>query len=270
MQALHCSVEECPNPPLAHGLCSDHTRISFEHHYPMTGRRNGADDVTMAGQFFHSLSTKQPPGVEKLEEEVLPVVRVPFIPREHEPAFKYFNYRGMRDDRGYPVDERGSPVVSFTRGVKKSKTKLKLREELVEGLREPNVVDRPIVFLVATNIPHTGIYILYGGQFYSVAFGYDTYPDFGSLYSIDIPLIKFSEARIVWIGILTDAMVGRLQAEFDQMTRIVVNFKDDFVNIMYEFLSFDEFKFIKSASNDATCLLFCKYVDLFMVFDLCV
>jgi hypothetical protein len=101
-----------------------------------------------------------------------------------------------------------------------------LREELVEGIREPNVLDRPIVFLVATNIPHTGIYILYGGQFYSVAFGYDTFPEFGSLYSIDIPLIKFSEARIVWIGILTDAMVGRLQAEFDRVTRIVGNFKD--------------------------------------------
>lgn len=221
---MQCLAEECTNPPLAHGLCSDHSRISFAHLHPMSGRRNGADDVTMAGQFFHSLSTKQPPGVEKLEEEVLPVVRVPFI--LDEAAFKYHRYKGTRDDRGYPVDERGSPVLSVVRDVKKSKTKLKLREELVEGILERNVLERPIVFLVATNIPHTGIYILYGGQFYSVAYGYDGTPATGSLYSIDIPLIKFSEARIVWIGILTDAIVGRLQAEFDRVTRIVSNFKD--------------------------------------------
>ena len=222
---MQCSVEECPNPPLAHGLCSEHLKLPDELHIPMMGPNKGAY-VTMAGQFFHSLSTKQPPGVEKLEEEVLPVVRVPFI--QDEAAFKYHGYKGTRDDRGYPVDERGSPVLSVVRDVKKSKTKLKLklREELVEGIRERNVLERPIVFLVATNIPHTGIYILYGGQLYSVAYGYDGTPATGSLYSIDIPLIKFSEARIVWIGILTDAIVGRLQAEFDRVTRIVSNFKD--------------------------------------------
>jgi hypothetical protein len=79
---------------------------------------------------------------------------------------------------------------------------------------------------VATNIPHTGIYILYGGQFYSVAYGYDTSTDVGSLYSIDIPLMQFSEARIVWIGILTDAIMGRLQEEFDRVSDVVGNFKD--------------------------------------------
>jgi len=204
-----------------------HTRIPDELHTPMVGLNKGAY-VTMAGQFFHSLSIPQEQGVEKLDKELLPVVRVPFIRREHdgergEPAFKYHNYRGTRDDRDNPVDERGDPVVSFTRKVTKSE--LKLREELVEGIQEPNVLERPIVFLVATNIPHTGIYILYGGQFYSVAFGYDTFPEFGSLYSIDIPLIKYSEARIVWIGILTHAMVERLQAEFDLVTSIVGNFK---------------------------------------------
>jgi hypothetical protein len=158
------------------------------------------------------------------------VVRVPFIRREQdgepgEPAFQYFNYRGKRDDRGNPIDEIGNPVLSFIRDVKKPKSRLTLREELVEGIQEPNVLERPIVFLVATNIPHTGIYILYGGQFYSVAFGYDTTPATGSLYSIDIPLIQFSEARIVWVGILTDAMVERLQAEFDRVTHIVGNFE---------------------------------------------
>jgi hypothetical protein len=169
-------------------------------------------DVTMAGQFFDSLSTKQPLGVEKLEQ-VLPVVRVPFI--QDESTFKYHNYRGPAD------------AASFIRDLKKPKTKLKLREELVEGIQDPNVLDRPIVFLVATNIPHTGIYILYRGQFYSVAFGYDSSPDTGSLYSIDIPLIQFSEARIVWIGLLTESIIERLQAEFDLVTHIVGNFEAD-------------------------------------------
>ena len=205
---MQCSVEECPNPPLAHGLCSDHSRILLAHHHPMTGRKNGAD-VTMAGQFFDSLSTTQPLGVEKLEQ-VLPVVRVPFI--RDEATFKYHNYRGAPQERTFSYKP-------------KPKT-LTLREELVVGIRDPNVLDRPIVFLVATNIPHTGIYILYGGQFYSVAYGYDTSPAVGSLYSIDIPLIQFSEARIVWIGILTDAIMGRLQHEFDRVTDIVGNFKD--------------------------------------------
>jgi|LauGreDrversion2_6_1035139.scaffolds.fasta_scaffold11610_2 hypothetical protein len=207
---MQCSVEECPNPPLAHGLCSLHTKIPLVHHHPISGNKNGGD-VTMAGRFFHSLSMKQPQGEEKLEE-VLPVVRVPFIRNEHgEHAFKYHNYRGDPDDR------------SFIRDLKK--TKLKLREELVAGIHDANVLDRPIVFLVATNIPHTGIYILHGGKIYSVAYGYDTTPATGSLYSIDIPLIQFSEARIVWVGILTEAIVGRLQAEFDQVTHIMGNFK---------------------------------------------
>ena len=209
MQAPQCSVEECPNPPLAHGLCSDHSRISFAHHHPMTGRRNGGE-VTMAGQFFDSLSTTQPLGVAKLEQ-VLPVVRVPFI--HDESTFKYYNYRGDPQERSFSYKP-------------KPKSRLTLREELVEGIRDPNVLDRPIVFLVATNIPHTGIYILYGGQFYSVAYGYDTSTDVGSLYSIDIPLIQFSEARIVWIGILTDAIMGRLQEEFDRVSDVVANFKD--------------------------------------------
>ena len=205
---MQCLIEECPNPPLAHGLCSDHSKISFAHHHPISSRRNERD-VTMAGQFFDSLSTKQPLGVEKLEQ-VLPVVLVPFI--RDESTFKYHNYRG-------PVD-----AASFSYKPK-PKSRLILRDELVKGMGESNVLDRPIVFLVATNIPHTGIYILHGGKIYSVAYGYDTTPATGSLYSIDIPLIQFSEARIVWVGILTEAIVGRLQAEFDQVTHIMGNFK---------------------------------------------
>jgi len=180
----------------------------------MSGSKNGGR-VTMAGEFFHSLSIGQRLGVEKFEG-VLPVVRVPFI--RDEATFKYFNYRGKKDNTSF-VYKPNNP--------NKPKSRLMLREELVEGIRNPNPLERPIVFLVTTNIPHTSIYILYGGQFYSVAFGYDTIPRYGSLYSIDIPLVLFSEARIIWIGILTDEIMIRLQGEFNLVTRIVGNFEKD-------------------------------------------
>lgn len=66
MQARQCLVEECPNPPLAHGLCSEHTRLPFRHQHPITGSKNGGR-VAMAGMFFNSLSIEQPMGVEKLK-----------------------------------------------------------------------------------------------------------------------------------------------------------------------------------------------------------
>jgi len=204
MQPPTCLIEECPNPPLDHGLCSDHSGIPLGLHHPMSGRRHGVD-VTMAGQFFNSLSLRQRQGVEKLEE-VMPVVRVPFIRDE-----ATFRYTGRSDTEHFEID------------VKTLKQPLRLRDELLEGIREQRILDKPIVFLVATNIPHTGIYILYGGQFYSVAYGYDTDPAFGSLYSIDIPLVMFAEARIAWIGILTDAIAERLQREFDLVTQIGCN-----------------------------------------------
>lgn len=237
MQAPQCSVEECPNPPLAHGLCSDHSRIEDKYLHPMTGRKNGVD-VTMAGPFFDSLSKKQKLGEEKLEQ-VLPVVRVPFIRVEHDDhAFKYFNYRGPADAESFSY---------------KPKSKLTLREELAEGIRQPNVLERPIVFLVVTNIPHTSIYILYGGQFYSVAYGY--HGAVGSLYSIDIPLKHVSVSRIVWVGILTDAIMTRLQKEFDEVTDIVGNFKNADVAgepfIVDRFMFFHTPKVYGSDSNPA-------------------
>jgi len=95
----------------------------------------------MAGQFFDSLSTKQPLGVEKLEQ-VLPVVRVPFI--RDESTFKYYNYRGPADAASFSY-KPNSP--------KSPKSRLILRDELVKGMEESNVLDRPIVFLVATTHP---------------------------------------------------------------------------------------------------------------------
>ena len=208
MQQQKCYIPGCQNQSLTHGLCLEHTRIPDNQLHPTSGIRKDVT-VTMAGRFFNSLSVKQ--SVEEFLEQVLPVVRVPFIPDEN--TFHFHNYQGHPDDDEFKI----TPTEP-----------LRLRDELVKGIHEPNVVNRPIVFLVVTNIPHTSLYILYGGQFYSVGFGVHRLDDgsrCGTLYSIDIPLTQFSEARIVWIGILTDAMVTRLQEEFDRVTNIVGNFK---------------------------------------------
>lgn len=230
-QPQTCLVEECPNPPLEYGLCSDHWSIPLGLHHPMSGRRMGVD-VTMAGPFFNSLSLREKQGVETLQE-VLPVVEPPAFIRDE----ATFTYTGDQKD-GH-----------FIKEVKELKSKLRLRHELVDGISEKSILDRPIVFLVATNIPHTGIYILYGGQFYSVAYGYDTDPAFGSLYSIDIPLVMFAEARIVWIGILTDAIVGRLQREFDRVTQIGCNVRGGVVDRLMFFHTPREYGGVGADSN---------------------
>jgi hypothetical protein len=209
MQQQKCYIPGCQNQSLTHGLCLEHTRIPDNQLHPTSGIRKDVT-VTMAGLFFNSLSVTQ--SVEEFLEQVLPVVRVPFIPDEK--TFRFQNYQGHRDDDKFEI----TPTET-----------LRLRDELVEGIREPNVVDRPIVFLVVTNIPHTSLYILYGGQFYSVGFGVHRLDDgsrCGALYSIDITLTQFSEARIVWIGILTGDIIGRLQDEFNMVQRIV-GFMDD-------------------------------------------
>ena len=187
MQKPQCSVEECMNISFLHGLCLDHYNQTI---HPSSGMRHGRV-VTMAGLLFDSL-TYGP---------VLPVVNVPFI-HEQAPDFIYIG------------------PIGNTQPVKIGD--LKLRENLVAGIQAPNLLERPIVFLVTTNIPHTSIYILYQGRFYSVGYGYETIPD-GALFSIDIPLEKDSEARIVWIGILTSQIMLRLQHEFDQVTEFSFN-----------------------------------------------
>ena len=209
MQQQTCHIPGCQNPSLPHGLCLEHTRIPENQLHPISGFRKGVD-VIMAGQFFNSLSLRR--SVEEDLEQVLPVVRVPFIHDEN--TFSFHDYQGPRDAESF----------NFT-----PTEPLRLRDDLVDGIRQPNVVDRPIVFLVVTNIPHTSLYILYGGQFYSVGFGVhilDNGSRQGALYSIDIPLTQFSEARIVWIGILTADIIERLQIEFGMVQRIV-GFMDD-------------------------------------------
>ena len=147
MQAPKCSVDECLHKQFLHGLCLHHYDETL---HPSSGMRHGRV-VTMAGKLFSSLTYGA-----KMEQEddagqpievtpVLPVVTVPFI-HEQDP---YFIYTGPIGDR-QPVE----PHV------------LRLREELVTGIQEKNPLNKPIVFLVITNIPHTSIYILHQGRLY--------------------------------------------------------------------------------------------------------
>lgn len=203
-----CSVEECPNASVLHGLCLEHYDQTI---HPSSGIRHGRL-VTMAGKLFNSLTygakmqQEDPAGTLVEVPPVLPVVKVPFI-HEQGPHFILTGASG-----------NVQPVETHA---------LKLREELVDGIRNPNPLERPIVFLVTTNIPHTSIYILYRGQLYSVGYGYEEYGRkiTSALYSIDIPLGRDSEARIVWIGILTNTIRLRLQHEFDQVTEVAFNRK---------------------------------------------
>jgi hypothetical protein len=202
-----CVAEGCPNASVLHGLCLYHYDQTI---HPSSGIRHGRL-VTMAGKLFDSLTY----GAKMSREDdagnlvevtpVLPMVTVPFI-TEQDPDFVY---TGASGNDAQPV----KPNV------------LRLREELVKGIQDPNPLNRPIVFLVVTNIPHTSIYILYRGRLYSVGYGYLTYGGVtrGALYSIDIPLEMQLEARIVWIGILTSQIMVRLQHEFDQVTEVAFN-----------------------------------------------
>jgi hypothetical protein len=203
-----CLVEECQNAPVLYGLCLDHYDQTI---HPSSGIRHGRL-VTMAGKLFDSLTygakmqQDDPAGNLVEVPPVLPVVEVPFI-SEQGPHFILTGASG-----------NVQPVETHD---------LRLREELVEGIRDPNLLERPIVFLVTTNIPHTSIYILYRGQLYSVGYGYEEHGGniTSALYSTDIPLGRDSEARIVWIGILTNAIRLRMQHEFDQVTEVAFNRK---------------------------------------------
>jgi hypothetical protein len=203
-----CLVEECQNASVLHGLCLYHYDQTI---HPSSGIRRGRL-VTMAGKLFNSLTygptmqQEDPAGTLVEVPPVLPVVKVPFI-HEQGPHFIY---------TGASASGNVQPVETHT---------LKLREELVDGISDPNPLERPIVFLVVTNVPHTSIYILYSGRLYSVGYGYATYRGItsGALYSIDIPLEMRLEARIVWIGILTSQIMLRLQHEFDQVTDVAFN-----------------------------------------------
>jgi hypothetical protein len=208
MQAQHCSFQNCFHAAIINGLCSRHYD---EQIHPSSGVRYGRV-VTMAGKLFETLTFG---AIMQQEDEsgrtmgmkpVLPMVKVPFI-FEQDPDFIYVG----------PIDD-----IDPTRNRQQQRVEphaLKLREELFTGIMEKNSLDKPIVFLVVTNIPHTSIYILHQGRLYSVGYGYYGEPA-GALYSIDIPLGTNLEARIVWIGILTSTIMLRLQHEFDHVTEV--------------------------------------------------
>jgi hypothetical protein len=141
-----------------------------------------------ANQLFHLFLGKEPDN-----ELIRPVIHAPFVNNETE-----FRYNGLT----------GKPKVS-------------LRDEIYQGIDEENNVNKPIVFLVSTNIPHTSIYILYNEQLYSIGYIQMDKEGGAALSSIDIPLDYRKTSRILWVGILTRDIADRLSADIDTNTKIM-------------------------------------------------
>lgn len=114
------------------------------------------------------------------------------------------------------------------------KGEIKIRDEIVEAVNSPEMLDRPLVFLVNTNIPHCGIYILVGGILYSFGYGGDgpagPGPDVvshGAIYSIDLLMKDDQAARIVWVGILDKELLARMNAKFATVSEIKFTVKKE-------------------------------------------
>ena len=134
-------------------------------------------------------------GKEPDNELIRPVTNVPFVNNETE-----FRYNGVK----------GKPVV-------------RLRDEICQGRDEENNVNKPIVFLVSTNIPHTSIYILYNKQLYSIGYIQMDTEGGAALSSIDIPMDYRKKSRILWIGILTHDIAERLSADITTNTAVILD-----------------------------------------------
>jgi hypothetical protein len=179
-----------------YGLCSEHFFPSPElcemRSSVFIDKRNCC--VTRAGEFLKEFA---------FDPFVYPVVeKLPFIVDEAEFLV--------------PMDEL--PHLENNVWEPNPKQQLELRHSLYEASKSRHNINKPIVFLVVTNIPHTSLYILNAGRLYSVGFGYINSE--GAMYSIDIPLDCFSEARIVWIGVLTETIAKRLQEDLRKVRKV--------------------------------------------------
>jgi hypothetical protein len=138
-------------------------------------------------------------GKEPDNELIRPVTNVPFVNNETD-----FRYNGLK----------GKPVV-------------RLRDEICQGRDEENNINKPIVFLVSTNIPHTSIYILYNEQLYSIGYIQMDTKGGAALSSIDIPMDYRKKSRILWIGILTQDISERLSAEIATNTAVILDLEHE-------------------------------------------
>lgn len=194
-------------------------------------------NFTSAGKFFKNVTIPSGRGPElkilDFQLRMRPIIKLPFT-----------NDTGPINDYIYKEDTLQTVLISRQDRMKKyqysvTKDELKINQELLESLKTENLFDKPLVFLVhsyfqSRNTPHTGIYILYGGNLYTIGFGYsifsERYPKniyvpeeniekFGTFYSPDLQFDPNNPSVILWVGLLTSEILNRLQ--------------DDIKNVIY-------------------------------------
>lgn len=209
--------------------------------YSFTHGRN----ITSAGKFFKNVTipSGHTPELQHLDYKLRmnPIIELPFITG---PDYIYNHPTNARILNQQPFTLDGvtyqKKKYEYTVISDELKIKLKINEKLSEGLTEKNLFDRPIVFLVhfliqpSTPTPHTGICIVYKGKIYTIGYGYTVFTEgiplgyykehhekHGTYYSPDLQIDDSQiESVILWFGLLTDEIIGRLQEDMNSVTHI--------------------------------------------------
>ena len=189
--------------------------------FPFEGERVNSRGETvqtqMVRQLFNILTTGNTmhDGIKPLEQKILPVYRMPFV---SDPESEFI----AKGDEIRKI-KIGNPMSTYI----PEPGEIKIRDEIVEAVNSPEMLDRPLVFLVNTNIPHCGIYILVGGILYSFGYGGDgpagqgsDVVSHGAIYSTDLLMKDDQAARIVWVGILDKELLARMNAKFATVSEI--------------------------------------------------
>lgn len=222
--ASHITID--PHNPMHQALMNPMTTAQM---YSFTGPRRTASGLIVTSQMVRWLFNLLTTGnfmhpdpddgklMRSLEEKLLPVYRMPFV---SEPESDWIA-------SGIPIgDYTTSHKFTYTPG---GGNKITIRDEIARAAVCHNLLDRPILFLVTTNIPHATIYILLGGKLYSFGYGYYGHvgpiiP--GAIYSVDHLIMEDNhEARITWVGILDKETLARMNTKFASVTQIIFSVK---------------------------------------------
>jgi hypothetical protein len=211
-------------PAVYHGLCEDHHRLTTAEAHPYASPSSAPSAI----KFITSLSQR----LYKRGLLTFPIFELPVVgpemmlPKPHPP--------GLERD---PISKK----YKYTPPT----GKFKIREELILAAYHPNVLERPIIFLVNSvttgrsgkEYPHTGIYVLNAGVVHSCGYGFasnqldlatvaqatgERLSVLGVINSPDIQISSdFNERSVIlWVGILTPFHLKRLQDELNLVTHV--------------------------------------------------
>lgn len=179
-----------------------------------------------ADRFFDIIS--EPKTKPELQQRILSIVKVPFISDT--------NHRFVNVDGCSILEEDTTKLIKKYSYKPTRRGTLQIWDNIFNALQEPDILLRPIIFLVSSPREphrHTGIYIyLPNGNVYSL--GYITV-DFRELFppgalvspehqypafcSPDMPFTR-NPSVILWFGLLTFSMFDRIQEEINNVTEI--------------------------------------------------